>query len=206
MRSDEAQDTFVRYYRTIAIIEPLEIFMLIPSVLIRIVPIRWVLVRSAIAGFLVFSTILSVGNRVVAAEVDSSRYMAPSEIKPGMKGTGRTVMSGTKIETFNFEVISVVSNAFYAKQDVILVRCSGLNLEHSGIIAGMSGSPCYIVDEQGHERMIGAVAYGWAFNKDPICGVQPITQMLQVAEVRNPERRKKPIRGGQSAQAGMQAD
>jgi hypothetical protein len=119
-------------------------------------------------------------------EVDHTRYMSPDELRPGMKGYGRTVMSGTKIEKFDVEVIAVMRNAYYAKQDVILVRCAGLNLEHSGIIGGMSGSPCYIRDDQGKERMIGAVAYGWQFNKDPICGVQPITQMLPISDVRDP--------------------
>src|SRR5687768_9045828 len=119
---------------------------------------------------------------------DNARYMSPDELRPGMKGYGRTVMSGSKIERFEVEVISVMRNAYYAKQDVILVRCSGLNLEHSGIIGGMSGSPCFIRDDQGRERMIGAVAYGWTFNKDPICGVQPITQMLSISEVRDPSQ------------------
>lgn len=125
----------------------------------------------------------------LTAELDRTRYMAPNELRPGMKGFGRTVMSGTRVDTFQFEVISVMSNAYYPKQDVILVRCSGLNLEHSGIIGGMSGSPCYIKDDNGHDRMIGAVAYGWQFNKDPLCGVQPITQMLDVAKIRDPSRR-----------------
>ena len=121
-----------------------------------------------------------------AFEYDRTKYMSPDEVKPGMKGFGRTVMRGTTIETFQFEVIGVMRNAYYAAQDVILVRCSGLNLEHSGIIGGMSGSPCYVVEDSGKTRMIGAVAYGWTFNKDPVCGVQPITQMLPITEVRAP--------------------
>lgn len=122
------------------------------------------------------------------ADFDRSQYISPDEVRPGMKGFGRTVMSGSNIETFRFEVIAVMKNAFYAKQDVILVRCSGLNLEHSGIIGGMSGSPCYVEDEAtGQTRMMGAVAYGWQFNKDPICGVQPITQMLSIPNVRAPQ-------------------
>lgn len=120
-------------------------------------------------------------------EIDRSRYMSPDEVRAGMKGVGRTVMSGTRIDTFNFEVVGVMRNAYYAQQDVILVRCSGLNLEHSGIIAGMSGSPCYVRDDSGRERMIGAVAYGWTFNKDPLCGVQPITQMLPIPDLRAPK-------------------
>lgn len=122
------------------------------------------------------------------AEVDRTRYMTTDELRPGMTGFGRTVMSGTRIETFEFEVIGVMRNAWYARQDVILIRASGLNLEHSGIVGGMSGSPCYVRDEDGNERMIGAVAYGWLFNKDPICGVQPISQMLEIVDVRDPQR------------------
>lgn len=147
---------------------------------------------------LTFLTAISLAG-TAPAEVDQSLYMSPLEVKPGMKGFGRTVLSGTNIETFNLEVISVMHNAFYAKQAVILIRCSGLNLEHSGIIGGMSGSPCYIRDDQGRERMIGAVAYGWTFNKDPICGVQPITQMLEVAEVRKPKVESRPAGGSKPA-------
>ena len=91
------------------------------------------------------------------ADIDRSLYMTTDELKPGMKGYGKTVLSGTNIQTFNVEVISVVHNSFYAKQDMILVRCSGLNLENTGVIGGMSGSPCYIRDDQGRERLIGLV-------------------------------------------------
>lgn len=129
----------------------------------------------------------------LVGQVDHARYMSPDELRPGMKGHGRTIMSGTKIETFQVEIISVMKNAYYARQDVILARCSGLNLEHTGIIGGMSGSPCYIKDASGRDRMIGAVAYGWSMNKDPICGIQPITQMLPIPGVRDPQKRPKPI-------------
>ena len=97
-----------------------------------------------------------------------------------MQGFGRPSCPAAKIEPSRSKSSVLMHNAYYAQQDVILVRCSGLNLEHSGIIGGMSGSPCYIHDDDGKDRMIGAVAYGWTFNKDPICGVQPITQMLPI--------------------------
>ena len=42
----------------------------------------------------------------------------------------------------------------------------------------MSGSPVYLKDDAGRERMIGAFAYGWPLTKDPIAGVQPIEYML----------------------------
>lgn len=148
-------------------------------------PVETVKSRPALAAGVVLAFFCLLPAR---AEVDRSRYLSPKEVRPGMKGFGRTVMSGTRIETFEIEVISVMTNAFYAQQDIILVRCSGLNLEHSGIIGGMSGSPCYVRMEDGTEKMIGAVAYGWTFNKDPICGLQPITQMIDVVDVRHPSK------------------
>ena len=103
-----------------------------------------------------------------------ARYMFEDQIKPGMKGYGLTVMRGGKIEKFEVEVIDVIRN-FGPGQNAILVRCSGLGLEHSGVIAGMSGSPVFL-----DEKMIGAIAFGWGAMKDPIAGVQPIRQMLNI--------------------------
>ncbi len=140
----------------------------------------------------------------MAEQPDSaSRYMPIDEIERGMTGFGRTVVEGTRIDTFEFEVLSVMRNAMEASQDAILIRASGLNLEHSGIVAGMSGSPCYIVDDQGRERLIGAVAFGWAMSKDPICGVQPIGQMIDIAETRDPARR--PRRSEPASEGGFES-
>src|SRR5213075_2084279 len=108
---------------------------------------------------------------------DPQKHMRVSEIKPGMKGYGLSVFRGTKIERFDAEVISILRN-FNPKLNVILVRLSGQNLEHTGGIAGMSGSPIYLKDEEGRERLAGAFAYGWPMGKDPVGGVQPIEYML----------------------------
>jgi hypothetical protein len=112
---------------------------------------------------------------------DPSRHMRVAEIKPGMKGYGLSVFKGTKIERFDVEVLSILVN-FNPKHDVILVRCSGANLEHTGSIQGMSGSPIYLDDGTGKYRMIGAFAYGWPLMKDPVGGVQPIEYMLKLTE------------------------
>ena len=45
------------------------------------------------------------------------------------------------------------------------------------MIRGMSGSPVYI-----DGRLLGAVSYGWAFSKEPICGITPIDDMLEVMQ------------------------
>jgi hypothetical protein len=116
---------------------------------------------------------------------DPARHMRVTEVRAGMKGYGLTVFSGTKIERFDVEVLSVLRN-FNPGSDVVLITCKGATLEHSGAIAGMSGSPIYLKDDQGRDRMIGAFAYGWPMTKDPIAGVQPIEYMLKLPTVRAP--------------------
>lgn len=134
----------------------------------------------ALAGFISFARSEGVPQPVVTDLFDPARHMRTSEVRPGMKGYGLSVFRGTVPEKFDVEVISVLKNQMGPKQDVILIRCFGQNLEHSGAIAGMSGSPIYLTDEQGRSRMIGAFALGWQFAKDPIAGVRPIEEMLRV--------------------------
>jgi len=110
---------------------------------------------------------------------DPARHMHVSEVRPGMTGYGLSVFHGAKIERFDVEVVSVLKN-FNARSDVVLIRCKGDYLEHTGSIAGMSGSPIFLTDAAGHDRMIGAFAYGWPLTKDPVAGVQPIEYMLQL--------------------------
>jgi hypothetical protein len=82
------------------------------------------------------------------------------------------VFRGTKPERFEVEILGVLKNSF-PKQDMILIKMSGANLEHHKVIAGMSGSPIYI-----DGKLIGALAYGWTFENDPLAGVTPIHNML----------------------------
>lgn len=94
-----------------------------------------------------------------------------------MKGYGLTVVRGTRIDRFDIEIIGVLKNAL-PRQSIILIRCAGLNLEHSGIVAGMSGSPIFVRDPDKGDLLIGALSYGFQFNKDPVAGVTPIAEML----------------------------
>ena len=103
--------------------------------------------------------------------------ISPDDLRPGMKGFGLSVMRGTKIERFDIEIIGVLRKAL-PQQDLVLIRCAGLGLEHSGIVAGMSGSPVYVEDATHGARLVGALSYGFAFNKDPVAGVTPIGAML----------------------------
>jgi hypothetical protein len=136
----------------------------------------------------VFLLSLAARNTLAAAPSpdlwDDSRYLHVADVKPGMVGYGLTVFSGTKIEKFNVTVIDVLKNLINPKCDVVLISCTGGNLEHDGPVEGMSGSPIYLYNlddtQHTHPRMIGAFAYGWEWAKDPIAGVQPIEYMLKI--------------------------
>ncbi len=142
----------------------------------------------------------------------SDRYLHHSKLKRGMKGYGLTVLKGQKVERFQAEVVSVMTN-FNPHQDVVLVELDGLNLEETGIISGMSGSPVYFQDpDDGKFKMVGAVAYGWSFQTRPVGGVQPITQMLAVGNVMDdpsgvkpPETPKKQTRAAVDAKSVLAA-
>jgi SpoIVB peptidase S55 len=115
------------------------------------------------------------------------------DVRAGMKGHGRTVMKGTKIEDFQAEVLGVLKNTSPGR-DMVLCRLSGLNLDKTGVIAGMSGSPVYI-----DNKLLGAVAYAWAYGKEPIAGVTPFCQMhsfVEAFERRDLAEQGKPTRVG----------
>ena len=109
---------------------------------------------------------------LLAAPLFAQSLMPLSEIRVGMKGTGKTVFQGGKIEKFDFEVLGVQANATPGCSRII-VKCSGGPLAEAGIIAGMSGSPCYI-----DGKLVGALSSGYSFEKDPIGGITPIQDML----------------------------
>jgi hypothetical protein len=100
-----------------------------------------------------------------------SPYWEVDDLRPGMKGHGRTVLKGTQIESFQAEVLGVLKNTSPGR-DLVLCRLSGLELEKTGVIAGMSGSPVYI-----QNKLVGAVAYAWPYGKEPIAGITPFSQM-----------------------------
>ncbi|HJW32901.1 MAG TPA: SpoIVB peptidase S55 domain-containing protein [Holophagaceae bacterium] len=108
----------------------------------------------------------------VAQAGPSVPVMAASEIRVGMKGAGRTVWQGGKIDSFQFEVIGIMRNSAPGRTR-ILVRASGGPLAESGIIQGMSGSPCYI-----DGKLVGALSFGFGNQKEPIGGITPILEML----------------------------
>jgi SpoIVB peptidase S55 len=144
-------------------------------------------------GLLAWLLCFSTGERAVQAGPKAESYWQVDDIRTGMKGSGRTVMKATKIETFQAEVLGILKNTSPGR-DLILCRLSGLNLEKTGVIAGMSGSPVYI-----DNKLLGAVAYAWAYGKEPIAGITPFSQMhsfVEAFERRDLAEQGKPTRIG----------
>src|SRR5712672_681955 len=99
-----------------------------------------------------------------------------SQVKPGMKGEALTIFAGDQIEKFDLVVIGVMPNFLGPKESIILVQLLGPKVEHTGVVAGMSGSPVYF-----EGKLAGALSLKLgAFAKEPIAGITPIENMLSL--------------------------
>jgi len=111
-----------------------------------------------------------------AARTNGPDIIPVSEIHAGMRGYALTVFEGVKPERMDVEVLGVLKNMNGPKGDIILVRLHGTKPEYTGVVAGMSGSPVYFND-----KLAGALAFRIGeFSKEPIAGVTPIAQMLEI--------------------------
>jgi hypothetical protein len=128
-----------------------------------------------IAGAVASVALVTLAGSVAHAVPDAPDTLPLEQVKPGMKGYGLTVFSGTTPEKFDVEVISVLHN-FRPSMDLVLIKTPNPRLNVTRTVAGMSGSPIYL-----EGKMIGAYAYGWLFGIEPIAGVTPIRAMLDDA-------------------------
>ena len=102
-----------------------------------------------------------------------------SEVRQGMTATAWTVFKGSRPEAMEVEILGVLRGARGPGQDMILVQLHGPKPEYTGVVAGMSGSPVYIGD-----KLLGSLSYRIGqFSKDPIAGITPIEQMLEVRDL-----------------------
>ncbi|MHC4641915.1 MAG: SpoIVB peptidase S55 domain-containing protein [Planctomycetota bacterium] len=111
---------------------------------------------------------------------DPAKYIGIDEIQPGMKAYCLTCYSGTKIEKFDLDVISVVRN-YEPGRDSILVQGTDERFIHTGPVWGCSGSPVYI-----DGRLAGALATAYTYSKDPLYGITLIKDMLRVGKAAPP--------------------
>lgn len=136
---------------------------------------------------------------------DPARHLRVSDVRPGMKGYCLTVFQGTAIERFDVEVVSVLRNQSPGL-DSVLIRCTGHDMEHIGAAEGMSGSPVYLYTDESPStaldrpaKLLGAFAFAFPFSKDPIAGVQPIENMLALADPKTPRSGSVPLAVARSA-------
>lgn len=130
-----------------------------------------------------FTPILSVLVIALLASIAVAQVPQPKapalfpleDLRPGMKGTARTVFSGTEAEEFGVEILGVLPGFPGPRQSAIIARLTGANAERTGVFAGMSGSPVFI-----DGKIVGAIAFSFPFSKDPIAGITPIKQMIDL--------------------------
>ena len=77
------------------------------------------------------------------------------------------------------EILGVLRGARGPGHDLILAQLHGAKPEYTGVVAGMSGSPVYVGD-----KLLGSLSYRIGqFSKDPIAGITPIEQMMEVKDL-----------------------
>jgi hypothetical protein len=138
----------------------------------------------------IFAILSAFGQAAFALET-----IPVDQIRPGMVGEGRTVFSGEHIETFKVTILGVLRN-YGPNRNMILAELEGGPLAHTGIIAGMSGSPVYV-----EGKLIGAVAYAFPFAKDPIAGITPFQEMVDATATPVSRRAAAPLEFPLTAQA-----
>src|SRR5687767_12036321 len=119
----------------------------------------------------------TVQQPVLGPKITTIAVFPLEDIRAGMKGTARTVFSGSDTQEFNVEILGVLPGFPGPRQSAIIGKLSGANVEKTGVFAGMSGSPVYI-----DGRLVGAIAFSFPFSREPIAGITPIKQMIDIFE------------------------
>jgi hypothetical protein len=134
----------------------------------------------------------------IRANDDTATIFPLKDVKPGMKGVVYTIFEGDTIEKVDLVVLGVIENALGPKEDIILVQLLGEKVEHTGVVAGMSGSPVYF-----DGKLAGALSLKiGVFNKEAIGGVTPIANMLGVID--SPEAAPQGVRSASTNSGATQ--
>jgi hypothetical protein len=108
------------------------------------------------------------------SSAQQSQILPLSQVHAGMQGYAYTIFAGDQVEKFDLEVLGVLDNFLGPHQSIILIQLKGPKVEHTGVVAGMSGSPVYL-----DGKLAGALSLKLGvFTKEPIGGVTPIEDIL----------------------------
>jgi len=140
------------------------------DVSIRLKDISWVILFGA-------SALLAQSASLPATPPSVTTFFPLDQVHRGLQGVAYTVFEGVNPEPMGVQILGLLHNALGPGQDMILARLEGAKPEYTGVVAGMSGSPVYI-----DGKLVGAISYRiGAFSKEPIAGITPIGQMLEVS-------------------------
>ncbi len=135
--------------------------------------------------------VLALAVPTVGSAQPAPPIMRLADVKPGMRGIGKTVVYGQQVDDFQFEVMDILQSGGgpVGVDKLIMFRMSGPLVEKTGgTAAGMSGSPLYI-----NGKLIGALsaAFSWQYPSRDIALATPIEGMLKVLE-RRPSTSERP--------------
>src|SRR5215207_10017269 len=135
--------------------------------------------RHAVVLFTLLIALVAPVLAQTSSEASARRveYFPLEDVRAGQKGTARTVFSGAEPQEFNVEILGVLNGYPAPRQSMIIAKLSGGQVERTSVFAGMSGSPVYI-----DGKLVGAVAYAFPFAKEPIAGITPIKNMIDIFE------------------------
>ena len=131
-------------------------------------------IKKVLSQIVLFLFLLILSLILIQADIFAQEELiAIDEIYSGMKGIGKTVFSGTKIEEFDVQVIDIITGTGI-NHPYILVKLSGEKIdENVGISAGMSGTPVYL-----EGKLAGAISHAWEMSDHNLCLVTPIDRMI----------------------------
>ena len=125
-------------------------------------------------------TTLAIGLMMLATIAAAVEVIDPADVAPGAGGVCVTEMDGGERVEIPLTVIGTIGPTT-PEGEIVLIRLEDDRFRHTGIIAGMSGSPVYV-----DGRLLGALAYGWSFSKEPIGGVTPFVRMEALSDGSGP--------------------
>jgi hypothetical protein len=122
----------------------------------------------------ILTLVFFIATPMPSSAQQSTEMLPLSEVHAGMQGYAYTIFTGDQVEKFDLEVLGIMPNFLGPKQSIILVQLKGPKVEHTGVVAGMSGSPVYL-----EGKLAGALSLKLGtFTKEPIAGVTPIADVL----------------------------
>src|SRR5436305_7973246 len=78
---------------------------------------------------------------------------ALEDLRPGMKGTARTVFAGSEPEEFGIEILGVLNGFAGPRQSTIIAKLSGENVARTSVFAGLFVSSDFVANQ-----LVGAFA------------------------------------------------